>query len=44
MLGFRKSMQDVVYLQHIALVTPSLDFTEGLAGAVTGFAFSQMAS
>src|SRR6202161_4225609 len=29
MLGFRKSMQDVVYLQHIALVGPPPDFTEG---------------
>jgi hypothetical protein len=32
MLGFRKSMQDVVYLQHIALVMPSPDFTEGPHG------------
>src|SRR3984957_7690288 len=32
MLGFRKSMQDVVYLQHIALVMPSPDFTEGPQG------------
>src|ERR1700676_5514035 len=28
MLSFLKSMQPVVYLQHIALVTASADFTE----------------
>src|SRR5271167_3809314 len=40
MLGFRKSMQDVVYLQHITLVRLRQTLRKNLTGAVNGSAYS----